>query len=102
MLRNVEQLAHRKPTREEVLSIIDDVSRWEGNATINTIRARLMLAYGWHTDPTTEQLQQVLCSLFADDLIVRDGSRHDGSHYALTFKGKRKLALLRQHRDRAA
>jgi hypothetical protein len=92
----------RVPTKEEVLSIIDDVTHLDGNTTINEIRLRLMLAFGWHTGPTHAQVQRVLCLLFADDLIVKDGTRHDGAHFALTFKGKRKLNQIRDHRSRAA
>src|SRR5690348_1838446 len=51
--------APRKPSREELLSIIDDASRIEGNATTNEIRLRLGLAYGRHTEPTELQLRQV-------------------------------------------
>jgi hypothetical protein len=40
--------------------------------------------------------------LLAEDLIVKDGTRHDGGHFALTFKGKQKLARLRQHQVQAA
>ena len=96
------QKAPRKPSREETLSIIDDASRWDGNATINEIRFRLGLAYGWHSEPTQAQLRQVLSALLAEDLIVKDGARHDGGHFALTFKGKQKLARLRDQRARAA
>jgi DNA-binding PadR family transcriptional regulator len=84
------------------MSIIDDACRWDGNATTNEIRLRLGLAYGWHTEPTEKQVREVLHALLADDLIVKDGAIHDGGHYALTFKGKRKLAQLRGQRARAA
>jgi hypothetical protein len=94
--------APRRPTREEVLSVIDGRSRWYGNATINEIRFRLGSVFGWHTEPTCAQVEQVLGVLIAEDLVVKDGARHDGGHFALTFKGKRKLAKLRQQRSRAA
>jgi DNA-binding PadR family transcriptional regulator len=92
----------RKPTREELLSIIDDASRYDGNVTTHVIRHRLGSAYGWHTEPTEVQLRQVLTRLLAEDLVVKDGARHDGGHFALTFKGKRKLAQLRERHAHAA
>jgi DNA-binding PadR family transcriptional regulator len=94
--------AHRKPSREEVLSIVDDASRYDGNATTNEIRLRLGSAFGWHTEPTEAQLRAVLSTLLSEDLIVKDGTRHDGGHFALTFKGKQKLARLREHQAQAA
>lgn len=84
------------------MSIIDDASRYDGNVTTNEMRLRLGLAYGRHTEPTQLQLRQVLSVLLAEDLIVKDGTRHDGGHFALTFKGKRKLAQLRERRAEAA
>lgn len=95
-------IARRKPTREELLSIIDDASRYDGNVTTHEIRLRLGSAYGWHTEPTEVQLRQVMSVLLAEDLVVKDGARHDGGHFALTLKGKRKLAQLREQRNRAA
>lgn len=84
------------------MSIIDDASRYEGNVTTHEIRLRLGLAYGWHTEPTEVQLRQVLSLLLSEDLIVKDGARHDGGHFALTFKGRRKLAQLRGRHVQAA
>lgn len=40
---------------------------------------------------TSERLHEVLDDLEAKDLIVRDGRRHDGVHYAVTERGKRHL-----------
>lgn len=82
--------------------MIDDATWWDGNATTNEIRTRLTLAYGERSCPTQEQLQRKLSYLLADDLIMKDGARHDGGHYALTFKGKRKLRRCRQQQARAA
>jgi DNA-binding PadR family transcriptional regulator len=90
----------RRPTRVETLLIIDDVSRTDGNATTSEIRFRLGLAFGWHTEPTQAQLDEVLAVLQADGLVVKDGAREHGGHYALTPKGKRKLARLRQQSAR--
>ena len=82
--------------------MIDDATRWDGNATTNEIRTRLWFAFGERGCPTQEQLQRKLNALLADDLIVKDGARHDGAHYALTFKGKEKLVRCRQQQKRAA
>ena len=84
------------------MTIIVDAAFWDGNATTSEIRTRLWFAFGEPSCPTQEQLQTKLNCLLADDLIVKDGTRHDGGHYALTFKGKRKLAQIRQHQARAA
>ena len=97
----VQKRTYHVPDTEELLTIIVDLSLCEGNATTNAIRDRLWLAFGDPTCPK-EKLQSKLNRLFADGLIVKDGVRHHGAHYAITFKGKRKLAQCREQQNRAA
>ena len=84
------------------MSIIDDSTYWDGNTTITEIRLRLGLAYGWASEPTMEQVRTMLQALVSEDLITKDGTTAKGGHYALTFKGKRKLARLREQLHKAA
>lgn len=84
------------------MSIIDNLTFENGNATMNEIRDTLRRAFGARSCPTQEQLQGRLNRLIAEDLCVKDGARHDGAHYALTPKGKYKLAQCRRQQARAA
>jgi hypothetical protein len=91
-----------KPKQHDVMVIIDEQSRSDGNTTFDGIRVRYANLHGWHMEPTREQLRDCLASMISADLVLRDGFGEGGAHYALTFKGKSKLKEVMDARARAA
>ncbi|MDQ3728971.1 MAG: hypothetical protein M3355_05225, partial [Actinomycetota bacterium] len=90
------------PKQHDVMVIIDEQSRSNGNTTSDGIRFRFGNVHGWHMAPTHEQMRACLARLISAELVVRDGFGEGGPHYALTHAGVQKLTEVKDARARAA
>src|SRR4051794_28618270 len=90
------------PKQHDVMVIIDEQTRSNGNTTLDGIRFRFGNVHGQHLMPTHDQLRDCVATMLSADLVCRDGFGEGGAHHALTFKGKLKLKEVMDARADAA